>query len=129
MRRPRRTRHNITDPNSLRFPALVADPAAPRLHLEDLAILVGMPIGARARQERHVVAHDAVYGAGHFVHVDVAGEGVCGLGGAGAAAGLGGVADDGARHVLGGVPLSLIEKYNVCVRVNSPDLFLVKGEK
>lgn len=98
MRRPSRTRHNVTDPNPLWFPALVTDPTASRFHFEDLAILVGMPIGACTRQEGDVVAHDAVYGAGHFVHVDVAGEGVCGFGGAGAAAGLGGVADDGARH-------------------------------
>lgn len=99
MRRPSRTRHNVPDTNSLRLPTLVADPAAPRLHFQDLTILMRVPVCACPRQEGDVVAHDTIHGACHFVHVDVACEGIGSFGGAGPAAGLGGVADDCAGHV------------------------------
>lgn len=89
VRRARRTRNNIADTNPLWHAALVAHPAAAGLDLDDLAVLMVVPVGAGAGEEGHMVAHDAVLGAGHFVHVDVAGEAVACFGGAGAGAGLG----------------------------------------
>lgn len=89
---------DVTDANLLRDTALVAHPAAAGLDLEDLAVLVVVPVGAGTWEEGDMVAHDAVLRTGHFVHVDVASEGVGGFGGAGAVAWLGRVADDGAGH-------------------------------
>ncbi len=94
MRRPRRTQHHIPRPNAPWLLALVADPAAPTLDLEDLAALVAVPERAAAGQERDVVGHHAgVRVDVDDVHVHVAREcrsGFFGRGGGGQGAGGGG---------------------------------------
>ena len=97
VRRSSRASHNISDLDALWSAALVAHPAGSCLYLQDLPIFVLVPVRASAWEKCHMIAHDAVLGASHLVHVDVARECVGSFGSAGAAS-LGRVADDGARH-------------------------------
>ena len=96
MRRPRRTQNHIARPDPSWLLTLIADPAAATLDLEDLSLLMGVPVRAAARQEGDVVGHHASVGVDmDDVHVDVAGE--CGggfLGGGGGCEGAGGGGGD-----------------------------------
>lgn len=97
MCRPRLGPYHITDTQTLRLTAFVADPARADDDFEDLAALVRVPVGTGARQECYV-RNPYVFISHHFVDVNIAGEGpddFAGIDGAGAWGG-------GASYDLGG---------------------------
>ena len=101
MRRPRRTPNHVAGIQPLRPPALVAHPARPRGHAEQLPGLVGVPVGAGARREHDGHDGDGVVAVG-AVHVDFTREIGGGRFGGALAGGAGaGDVDHGHCDVLG----------------------------
>lgn len=73
--RPRWRPHNIPDVQPLRLSSLVADPATAGLDLEDLAVLVMVPVGTGAGREHDVVHLGAVGHAHDGIRPDITRKG------------------------------------------------------